>query len=383
MSILIVTPEFPPSHGGIGTHSYEMARCWGESEQVVVVTPKFGRGRSTIDFGFRVVEIAPAGRTRRQVTFTRAIRKLVCEHPFDAIYVTHWRACGPAVRLAMSGLSDRPAVIQAIHGSEVMYLLERRSWAHRILFRRVTSRARLFVALGPFQLELLQGLGVTAERIFESPEGIDPSRFTPPAPEILSRLRLKYSLDGRLILLTVGRLVERKGHDTVIAALPEIRRAVPGATYLVVGTGPNLEFLKGLVTRVGLAADAVHFCGAVPAEELAAYYFLCDLFVMPNRVVGSDVEGFGIVFMESAACGKASIGGRSGGVAEAISDGKTGILVDPTSTDELSAAVVRLLTDSDLRNEYGRAARERALNRFSYARIAAEIRGAMVRATES
>jgi phosphatidylinositol alpha-1,6-mannosyltransferase len=175
------------------------------------------------------------------------------------------------------------------------------------------------------------------------------------------------------VILTVGRLVERKGHDIVIRALPAIVERVPTARYLIVGNGPNETALRQLVRDVGLDPEQVRFCGRIPAEQLAAYYSLCDAFVMPNREVGADTEGFGIVFIEAGACRKPCVGGQSGGAGDAIIDGETGILVDPTSPSAVARATISLLTDSQLSARLGGAARSRIETNLQYSHVADNI----------
>jgi phosphatidylinositol alpha-1,6-mannosyltransferase len=148
--------------------------------------------------------------------------------------------------------------------------------------------------------------------------------------------------------LTVGRIVPRKGFDAVIRALPKIIESVPDVHYLIVGTGHFRPTLESLIAELRLE-DRVTFTGQVSDEDLADYYRLCDLFIMPNREMpDGDTEGFGLVFLEANACGKPVIGGLAGGAVEAVRSEQNGLLVDGWSVNEVGEAVVRLLTDSDL-----------------------------------
>jgi phosphatidylinositol alpha-1,6-mannosyltransferase len=189
-------------------------------------------------------------------------------------------------------------------------------------------------------------------------------------------MRTRHDLVGRRVLLTVGRLIERKGHDTVIRAMVEIRRAFPDVVYVVAGSGPDEARLRSLATSLDLPSDAVRFVGEVRQDELAVYYSLADVFVMPNRIVGSDVEGFGLVFLEAALSGRPAIGGRSGGAIDAIVDGVTGLLVDPNSGVAFTEAAHRLLSDSALAGRMGAAAKERGLRDFDYKILAPRLRAA-------
>lgn len=374
MRVLIVTPEFPPQIGGIGTHCYEMARHWSLSAQVTVVAPAVP-GQTRDRSRFDVVDVRPtASRVVRLWRTERAIRPLLGGRGVDVVYVAHWRACGVAFRLAAARSRGSARYIQAIHGGEVLYLLrspERR--ALRRLFRWTTAPADRMIALGEYQADLLEQLGIGRERIFVSPEGVDVSSFQRPAAEVMGgALRRRHRLEGRRILLTVSRLAPHKGHDAVIRALPDILRRVPEAAYLIVGDGSCSEHLRRLAAQVGVA-EHVHFAGFVPDDELPGYYHLCDLFVMPSKELDGDTEGFGIVFLEAAACGKPAIGGRTGGAVEAVQDGRTGLLVEPESIEEIAGAAVRLLTDTELAHRLGEAGRRRVVESLQYRDIAANI----------
>ena len=175
---------------------------------------------------------------------------------------------------------------------------------------------------------------------------------------------------------TVGNLVARKGHDMVIRALPRVRQTVPDVTYLIIGDGPYRGQLEALAGALGVR-DRVIFAGGIPNEELPPIYALSDLFVMPSRDQSEecDVEGFGVVFLEANACAKPVVGGRSGGICEAISDGVTGLLVDPNDPEDIANALVRLLTNSDLATRLGKRGRLRVVRDFSWERVGDQVLG--------
>lgn len=354
--------------GGIGTHCYQMAYHWSASCDVTVIAPV-----PADEAPFRLVTVAPGSTLSRQWRFVRAVRRELRRAPVDLLYVGHWRATGIACRLARIAAPQPRLLGQAVHGSEVLVLTRRRRanalW--RRVFRWATSGAT-YVALGSYPATLLDRLGVARDRVFVSPEGVDLDALGQPDPSLDAEIAQRHGLAGKRILLTVGRLVPRKGHDLVIQALPTVLAAVPNTVYLIVGAGPNEQTLRNLVTEFRVT-DQVVFCGEVAAAELPAYYAAADVFVMPSRETDDDVEGFGIVFLEAAAFAKPSIGGRSGGVSDAIADGVTGVLVDPDSVDELAQALCDLLSDPAKADAMGTAAKERALDDFQYATVAHNI----------
>lgn len=241
--------------------------------------------------------------------------------------------------------------INYIHGEEITtaspYRLFGRRRAHYL------RQAAAVVAVSEFTRgELVNRMGVPPSRIELIVNGVDAGRFQPgPKPPALLE---RYGLAGKRVLLTVGRLVARKGIDTMLRALPAVLSAIPDTCYLIVGTGEYRTRLEVLVAELGLG-EAVIFAGRVPQDELVAHYQLCDLFVMPNRELDNhDTEGFGLVFLEANACGKAVIGGRAGGVVEAVRDGETGLIVDGHDVEGLAAAVSGLLSDDVRREAMGR-----------------------------
>jgi phosphatidylinositol alpha-1,6-mannosyltransferase len=160
----------------------------------------------------------------------------------------------------------------------------------------------------------------------------------------------------------------------VIRAMPLLRQRIQGVTYLIVGDGPHRQELQRLVDDTGVR-ECVVFAGEAKAADLPDIYALGDVFVMPNREQkdACDVEGFGLVFLEANACGKPVVGGRSGGVVDAVVDGRTGLLVDPTNLEEVSAAIEKLLTNHELARLMGEQGRSRVVADFSWPGVASRV----------
>ncbi len=230
--------------------------------------------------------------------------------------------------------------------------------------------AAAVIANSAFTCDQVMALGVSAERFSRISPGVEPDEFAPSSSG--EALRRRLGLEGKLVLLTVGRLQRRKGHDQVIAALPAILARAPGLVYVIAGDGEERKALEDLARDTGVAS-AVRFLGRVPQEELPALYNLADIFIMANRAMpDGDVEGFGIVFLEAGACKKPVIAGSSGGTADAVEDGVTGLRVDATSAVGVEDAVVRLALDPELRQRMGESGRARVLAQYSWAAITAK-----------
>ena len=255
------------------------------------------------------------------------------------------------------------------HGEELPIAASSRelSW----LLRRVHRRSAALIANSHNTARLLQGLGNQPEKIHVVHPAVDAERFRPHLPEAVA-LRRRLARDDETVLLSVGRLQARKGHDPVLQALASLPPDAPPIRYIVTGSGGDLARLQTLTVELGLT-NRVDFVGVVPSDALPTDDAAADIFVHPNRVEGEDFEGFGMVFLEAAASGLPVVGGRSGGVPEAIDEGKTGLLVSGIDVPELAAAILQLASSATLRASFGAAARQRVLMHFTWARAVKQV----------
>jgi len=261
-----------------------------------------------------------------------------------------------------------PLVVHT-YGEEIQHYRQRR--LPRKWMTRVLQGADAVTTISEYTRRNLLELGVAPEKIHFQYPGVDAAAF---AGADGSEVRRRHGLGNRPVLVTVSRILERKGHDVVLRALPRIAAAVPEVAYLVAGTGPREPVLRRLAGELGVA-ERVVFAGRVPDEELADYYGAADVFIHPNRELpNGDVEGFGIVFLEANAAGKPVIGGNSGGTPDAVVDGVTGFLIDPNDVDAVADAAIRLLTDRDLARKLGEQGRERARTEFTWERAVERLR---------
>ncbi len=199
--------------------------------------------------------------------------------------------------------------------------------------QRKLAKAHAILSVSRYTKEQILGR-VPGARVELICNAVDPDRFSPGPKR--DRLLDKHDLRGKRVLLTVGRLSSReqyKGHEVVFQALPAIRTSFPDTVYLVLGSGDDEERLKAAASALAIREHVI-FAGSVPDQEMADYYNLCDVFVMPSKG-----EGFGIVYLEALACGKPVIAGNCDGAREPLLDGRLGLLVDPDSPSEVAAAV--------------------------------------------
>lgn len=265
-----------------------------------------------------------------------------------------------------------------VHGTELL-LIEakiRRSTFKRGTASRLLGGAAVIVANSAWtgdrarQVLRLLGRDDLAARVQVVPLGTDPAHFRPGLDA--AAVRRTYGLDAGPWILTVARLEWHKGIDTVIRALPAVRAAHPAARYAIAGVGDRRPQLEQIVTELRLG-DAVKFLGAVPDAALPALYNAADLYVGASRRHELLVEGFGISLVEASACGLAVVGGRSGGVPDAVRENETGILVDPDDPWAVAAGINRLLADAAQRTAMGAAGRRAVERYYNWDRVAADL----------
>lgn len=370
MRLLFVTQDFPPDIGGIQTYSWEVAhRLTDRAFSLHVVAPA-RPGAASLDAKgpFSISRVSGRPDLLPLTGLFPVCRAAQHRKPDVALHA-QWQTVGTSVLArALTGWPRHIAC--AAHGRELLFNpfdglpVLSALYSH---FRRWTlSQVDAALPVSRYTAGFLRAMGVPPQRLRVVPNGTDPDRFHP-QPEASVRARL--GLEDCSVLLTVGRLVPRKGVDTVLRALPRVAENVPNVTYLVVGTGPDRERLERLARRLQIQ-DRVQFLGEVPHDELPDFYSAADLFVMPAREAPPDVEGFGLVFLEANACGTPVVGARTGGIPDAIAEGETGLLVPAGAPTPLAETLTQLLTDPARLAALGERGRRRAVQEASWDHVA-------------
>jgi phosphatidylinositol alpha-1,6-mannosyltransferase len=360
---LVVTNDLPPRHGGIQQYVHNLLSALPGREALAVLAPRWE--------GWRGFDAQQPFEIRRWPSETMwptrelaaRVRSMADEHRAEVVLFGHGlplSALGPG--LARRGI---PYIV-ITHGAEHWMAL---APGAAFEMKRATSLASRVTVISNFTGRTIRT--VVPDRIPVSmlPPGVDVERFRPGID--VEAVRERHGLGHAPLIVCVSRLVARKGQDTLIRAMTEIRARAPGATLLIVGDGGIDAKLRRLAEDKAPSGSVV-FAGAVSEEELPAYHCAADVFAMPcrSRYGGLEVEGFGIVFMEAAACGKPVVAGDSGGAAEAVVAGETGLVVDGRETGEVAEAVSRLLVDRERAEEMGRRGRLRAEEHFAWPMLA-------------
>jgi phosphatidylinositol alpha-1,6-mannosyltransferase len=365
---LLVTNDYPPKTGGIQVYLHELWRRL-ESGRAVVLTASSHEGAAAFDETSDVV----VERVQASTLFFpswrayRAIEAAISRHQPELVLLD------PAWPLGLLGprLSRPYGVI--LHGAEVTI-------PSRIPFvasslRYVLRRAQVAICAGPFPYrEALRNAAETLCPVIQIPPGADTFRFRPLNLE--DRRAVRASLgrsDEEFLIASWSRLVPRKGFDTLIRASAQLRDEFPHLRVILGGDGRDRARLERLAKKL---AAPVTFLGHVDDALQPQWIAACDLMVMDcrSRWLGLEQEGFGIVFIEAAACALAQVAGRSGGSHDAVRDGETGIIVDnPRNVGELVRAIASLVRDDGERARLARRALEVARFDFSWDQLASDL----------
>ena len=374
---LVLTELFLPTKGGTAVWFDEVYRRLGGKEIHILTAQVPGAAEYDRDHPNSVhrLSLQRVGWLRPE-SLGMYLRFLVCAlrlaltRRFDAIHAGRALPEG-LVAWLVARLTLRPVVIYA-HGEELT------GWGRGNKYKAMCFALRhadRVIANSDFTRDTLVGMGVRPERIVLIQPGVDNERFRPglPAGDLRARLGLG---DSARLILSVGRLSRRKGFDTLIRSLPALRARGVDVHLAIVGIGEDADYLDGVAREAG-GAERVHRLGHVPMEDLPRWYNACDVFVLANREIGGDTEGFGMVFLEAAACGKAAIAGRAGGTGSAVLDGVTGLRVDASTGAELVDALARLLDDPPLLESMGQAGLARVRQSLSWQAVAERTRNCL------
>lgn len=368
MTHLLVTNDFPPKVGGIQAYLWELWRRI-DPETFVVLTANSHPDAAAFDReqaarGIRI-ERVPGRILVPTPQFAQRIRETARRVGAGLVVVD------PAFPLGVVGPHLGLPYAVLLHGAEVAF--PGRLPASRGLLAHVLRRSSLVVSAGGYPAaeaaRALRGRGMPP--VVEIPPGVDLDRFRPLSPSERSEARrdLGLPIDGPLVV-SVSRLVPRKGMDVLVDAAVLLRADLPDLTVAIAGRGRDSDRLAGRIAEHGAP---VRLLGGVADADLPRLVGAADVFAMlcRNRWLGLEQEGFGIVFLEAAAAGVPQVAGASGGAGEAVADGVTGLVVRrPTDVRSIAAALARLLGDRKLRTQMGAASRRRAEASFDYDRLA-------------
>lgn len=395
MNILICSIDYKPQDGGIAELTYNLGKGFQEKGYSVYVLAPHMDGDSDFDnqesriSTYRSVNVLPIGwfSYKRMITqfpqFARTLyqlprvyadmKRIILERNINKIICTYWDLYG-VLSIFIRWRMRIPYYI-FVHGLDII--------------RRPTSFMNFLKYSFTWciqNISFLNSAGILADSDFTKDVvyknrlgrtvpvhvvycGVDVTAFYPEAPDI--RYQKQYNLIGKKVLLTISRLVKRKGIDITLQALHEYYMKYPDSSlvYLICGKGPDEERLRRIVSELRLS-DKVRFAGFIPDSQKRAIYNLSDIFIMPSREEqNGDVEGFGLVFLEANACGKPVIAGHSGGIPSAVKDGVNGVLVDPLTPGDIMQKIEFLLSNYSYATDMGFRGRSLVEQNYTWDRV--------------
>jgi phosphatidylinositol alpha-1,6-mannosyltransferase len=370
--LLVLTELFLPTKGGTAVWAAEVYKRLGGKE-IHIVTADVP-GADAVDAAHpntihrldlkRVPWLRPES-LAMYLRFFFVSLWLSLTHRFDAIHA--FRALPEGlVAWTVARLTFRPVVIYA-HGEELT------TWGRGGKYKAmcfVLRHADRVVANSEHTRDTLLEMGIDAARITIIYPGVDVSVFRPGLDTNGLRESLGIGPDDKLVF-SVGRLSRRKGFDQMILAVAQLRDAGLALHYVIAGIGEDADYLDGLIEEHNVRG-VVHRIGAVSEADLPRWMNACDVFAMPNREINGDNEGFGMVFIEAAACSKPAIAGKAGGTGAAVIDGKTGIRVDGESIESVRSALEGVLRDNALAERLGQEGWQRVHREFSWSSVASK-----------
>jgi phosphatidylinositol alpha-1,6-mannosyltransferase len=362
--VLFVTNDFGPRAGGIETFIIGLIERRPVGQTIVYTSAQPNSEQYDAEwlaqYGVRVIRdrskiLLPTPRVAFHLK--KIIRK-------EGITTAAFGAAAP-LGLLSAGMK-RAGVVRTValtHGHEVWWA---KVFPFNLLLRRIGSTVDVLTYLGEFTRSAIsKGLTAKAQAsMVKIAPGIDVEHFIPTDATVL---RNSLGLSDKKVIVSVGRLVHRKGQDHLIEAMPEILKSIPQAHLLLVGEGPYREHLQTLVKKHNLEAS-VTFIGRIQYKDLPTYICVGDIFAMPSRsrLMGLEVEGLGIVYLEASSCGLPVLAGDSGGAPDALVQNETGLVVNGTDDQQIATAAIKLLTNIELSKKMGLAGRQWIIDKWRW-----------------
>jgi phosphatidylinositol alpha-1,6-mannosyltransferase len=365
MKILLITFEFPPQGGGIGTYAYQIALNLNKLGLNVHV---FAHSNYVSDSDINKFDQTQSFKIlrykRAKNYFYRAFLRVkqslnqILNEKYDLLFLAH---SPPAIIGIISKyILGIPYVIMG-HGSE--FLLD--NILRKYYIRQAYNRSHVFFVNSNYTRELAKNYGISKKHIEVIHLGGDVDFYNPDKYDA-QILKNKMDLNDKFIVLTVGSITERKDHKTVILAIQQLKEKYHNIHYVIVGSGPLLASLQKYVQDLKLN-EYISFAGKVDQNDLPLYYSMCDVFVL-NSTIGQngDVEGFGIVLVEAGLMNKPVIGTKNSGIEEVIHEGENGILVEMNNPSQTASAIELFVNDPQFANRIGNNGRQLALEIFTF-----------------
>jgi len=371
MRLLIVSSEFPPGPGGIGTHAYQLAKNFSELGQDVqmLCSQDYATESEILDFNnsqhFTICRIADRkSKLSKGVTRFKLMNEILRRFKPDIVLSSgSWPIWLGAV---VKPLHRQVAWLVVGHGTEFG-----QTRGLKALLTCVTAnKADGIICVSEFTKRAVRDLGIDKPPIEVIHNGADPQQYFMLNPDQVSQIRAALGVEGRFVLLTVGNVSDRKGQEVVIRALPAIVLQTPQVVYWMAGLPSTQAKLEDLAKVLGVDGQ-IHFFGRTSTQTLLELYNACDLFVMTSRQLeDGDFEGYGIAVIEAALCGKAAVVSDNSGLSEAVTNGQTGLLVGQNDPQATAEAIISLVNDPERLKKISKEAQKMAYEYQTWDKVA-------------
>ena len=359
--VLVLTENFPPISGGSGRWFWELYSRLPKEQYLILADDIEGAAEFDKSHQLNILRMplmsAEWGlKSLRGIKFywrlIRQIRKIIKQQQITHIH------CGRVIHEGVTAwllkfITGTPYLCY-VHGEDVETAAT--SGEHNLLVKQVCKHAERLICNSHNSANIVKRLHYAGDdKIEVLHPGVDASLFVPLAAD--EGFKQQMAWQGRKVIITVGRLQERKGQDMMIRATALLKEQFPEVLYAIIGRGDRLESLKVLAAELGVN-EHVQFLTEVSDPQMIQCYQQSDVFILPNRTIGNDIEGFGMVLVEAQACGKAVIAGDSGGTKETMLINESGFVIDCTDAQLISSTVAKLLADPELSAQMGKIGRK-------------------------
>ena len=372
MKVLMISQDFWPLKGGISSYLMEVYKKYFSKTQFEAIIPLTIKENTKNRF-FKVhkMEFAPFDfKNAKRRKCNRELLKKVREIAPDILLFGYLRS-HPEIGEAYKKINRKSRFGIFLHGKEA-FIEEAQTKKNNLkgiqkgytlkeaeFYKKILNSADVLFSVSNFTKEIIKRQGINNQILTIYPSLNITERYK------IAQAKKRLGLEKKRIVLSVGRLIKRKGHLRIIRVLPSLINEIPAIRYIIVGNGPEKENLEKEIKKRKLE-EIVKMHTSVSDSELSLFYSACDVFVLPcSHLVPNDVEGFGIVFLEANAYKKPVIGTHTGGIPEAIINNETGYLIDPKNSRELKRKILKLLENSNLRKKMGEKGRKRVISQFN------------------
>lgn len=351
MKTLIFTLEYPPFKGGIANYCENLIKYWPEPGNIFVLN---NNENKLINKKLPFLKWLPC---------LWYLWQKIKKHKINHIIIHHILPLGTAIYLISKITKISYSIV--LHGMDIgtACSLPKKRW----IIKKILNNANNIICGSNYTAELTKKFldSEKLNKVIVINPGVDHVTHN---IEHVAQIKEKYNLQNKIILLSVGRLIKRKGFDKTIEAMPRVLKQTPNLIYVIWGHGPEAENLKQQAENLKLN-NIIFMINIVDVndEQKNAWYNLADIFIMPAREIGKkDFEGFGIVYLEANMAGKPVIAGDSGGIRDVVVDNVTGLLVNPENTIDIANAIIKLTKNENLRKKLGEFGKKRTIKEFKW-----------------